>query len=88
MKPQAAKKSHRARYELFLACLQEARYAADLSQVEMARRLGQTQTFISKCERGERRLDVIDLLDFMEALGHDPNTFLIHLRSKIKKSGT
>jgi transcriptional regulator with XRE-family HTH domain len=40
-----------------------------VSQVELAERLGNTQTFVSKCERGERRLDAVELVEFAEALG-------------------
>jgi hypothetical protein len=29
-----------------------------LTQVQLARKIGETQTFVSKCERGERRIDV------------------------------
>jgi len=43
-----------------------------VSQVELAARLGNTQTFVSKCERGERRIDVVELVEFAEALGVPP----------------
>ncbi|WP_416244295.1 helix-turn-helix domain-containing protein [Azospira sp. APE16] len=35
----------------------------------MAQRLGETQSFVSKCERGERRLDVIEFRAWSRALG-------------------
>jgi transcriptional regulator with XRE-family HTH domain len=41
-------------------------------QVEVASRLRNTQTFVSKCERGERRIDVVEFVDYAEALGVDP----------------
>lgn len=40
-----------------------------MSQEEVAQRLGKTQSFIGKCERGERRLDVIELQAFCHAFG-------------------
>lgn len=40
--------------------------------VELAQRLGNTQTFVSKCERGERRIDAVELVEFAEALGVPP----------------
>ena len=49
--------------------LRKLRNEAQLSQEEVARRLGKTQSFIGKCERGERRLDVIELQAFCHALG-------------------
>jgi DNA-binding transcriptional regulator YiaG len=48
-------------YGRFLARLREARKQARLSQAEVARRLKRPQSFVSKCESGERRVDVIEL---------------------------
>lgn len=56
-------------YALFLGHLRDARKRAGLTQEELARRLGETQSFISKCERGERRIDVVELRAFCKALG-------------------
>lgn len=52
------------RYRRFLERLHQARIDAGLTQVEAARRLRKPQNFISKCERGERRVDAVELLDF------------------------
>jgi ribosome-binding protein aMBF1 (putative translation factor) len=35
----------------------------------MAARLGETQSFVSKCERGERRMDIVELREFCKAMG-------------------
>lgn len=48
----------------FLRRLRQARKDAGLTQVEVARRLGRTQSFVTKAERGERRLDVVELRAF------------------------
>ena len=56
-------------YSLFLAHLRMARKAAGLTQQELAHRLGQTQAFVSKCERGERRIDFAELRAFCHAIG-------------------
>ena len=40
-----------------------------LSQAELAKKIGRYQSFIADLERGERRLDVVEFLDFAEALG-------------------
>lgn len=71
-----AQSTHNPDYRLFLAVLRAAREGADVSQVELARRLGNTQTFVSKCERGERRLDVVELVEFAEALDISPTHLL------------
>jgi len=56
-------------YGVFLRVLRKARQDAGLSQEQLAERLGQTQTFISKCERGERRLDVVEIRCICKAIG-------------------
>lgn len=56
-------------YKIFLARLRSARMQAGLTQEDLAKRLGQTQSFVSKCERGERRLDVVELKRVCDAIG-------------------
>jgi transcriptional regulator with XRE-family HTH domain len=56
-------------YRIFLRALRAARKEAGLTQDEVAAKLGQTQSFVSKCERGERRIDVIELYHFCDAFG-------------------
>jgi transcriptional regulator with XRE-family HTH domain len=48
-------------YRAFLRLLREARRDAGLSQVDVARRFLKPQSFISKCESGERRVDFVEL---------------------------
>ena len=54
-----------------LARLRHAREEAGLTQVEVAKTLGRTQAWVSKCELGERRIDPIDLDEFAH-LYHKP----------------
>lgn len=54
------------RYQQFLERLRTARLEAHLTQKQVADRLGVPQSLISKCESGERRVDVVELLDFAE----------------------
>jgi len=56
-------------YALFLQRLREARRQAGVTQSQLADRLQQTQSFVSKCERGERRLDIVEVRAFCAALG-------------------
>lgn len=56
-------------YKLFLEVLRAVRQEAGLTQEEVAARLKETQSFVSKCERGERRLDVVELRAWCSALG-------------------
>ncbi|HEL4163750.1 helix-turn-helix domain-containing protein [Xanthomonas campestris pv. uppalii] len=68
--------THNSDYQLLLAVLKAARKRAGVSQVDLASRLGNTQTFVSKCERGERRIDAVELVEFAEALGIAPQNLL------------
>jgi transcriptional regulator with XRE-family HTH domain len=52
--------------------LVEARKAAGLTQQQVADRLKKPQSFVAKVEAGERRLDLIEFLQFTRALGADP----------------
>lgn len=61
------KSIHSARYAVFLKMLKRARQDAGMTQTDLAREVGETQTFVSKCERGERRIDVVELQTFCRA---------------------
>lgn len=59
------------RYRRLLKRLIEARTEADLSQEEVARRMGRAQQFVSRYELAARRLDIIEYVDVATALGLD-----------------
>ncbi len=63
-------------YRLFLRRLREARQAAGLTQVGVAAKLRRPQSFVSKCESGERRIDVVELQEFAELYKKDLNFFV------------
>ena len=48
-------------YKAFLKRLREHRLAKGLTQVAVAKALGKPQSFVSKIEHGERRLDPLEL---------------------------
>ena len=54
----------------------QARKSAGFTQVELAELLRRPQSFVSKYERGERKLDVIEFCEVCRALGIDPVVFL------------
>lgn len=64
------------RHQELIGFLTAVRNAAGVTQVELAERLGKPQSFVSKVERGERRLDVIEFCQVAEALGRDPAELL------------
>jgi transcriptional regulator with XRE-family HTH domain len=63
------KSIHSSHYRVFLRVLRETRQRAGPTQADLAARIGDTQSFVSKCERGERRIDVIELRVFCRAFG-------------------
>lgn len=67
------------RYGLFLTVLVQARREAGLTQSELASRLGKPQSYISKAERGERRIDVVEFVDLAHALGKEPSELIRHI---------
>ncbi len=76
----------RPEYRLFVSQLRTARKKAGLNQAELARRLDETQSFISKVERGERRLDFVELETFCTALGISLVDFAKHFVRAISAS--
>lgn len=69
------KSIHSAQYAAFLRVFRQARQRAGLTQAELAKQVRETQSFISKCERGERRIDVVELRTFCRAFGIDLRKF-------------
>ena len=53
----------------FLEVLRQARIDSGLTQTDAARLLGKPQSFIAKCEQGERRVDVVELLELCRIYG-------------------
>lgn len=73
------KSIHSKNYAILLELLRKARVQAGITQEEIAARLDETQSFISKCERGERRLDILELRAWCLALGISFTEFVIRL---------
>lgn len=73
------------RHEAMRAFLVEARKAAGLTQAEVARRLRRHQSFIATVEAGQRRIDVVELLDFAEAIGFEPERLIRRIKTARKR---
>ncbi len=56
-------------YINIISILRATRINKNITQAEMAKLLNTTQSFVSKVENRERRLDVIELLSWINALG-------------------
>jgi transcriptional regulator with XRE-family HTH domain len=60
---------HSPEYKAFLRLLIETREGAGLSQRAVAKRLEKPQSYVSKSETGERRVDVVEVIAFCRAIG-------------------
>ena len=69
--------------EELLVLLRGARERADLTQAQVAERLGRPQSFVAKVEGGERRLDVIEFIGLAKALGVRPAEIVKALESLV-----
>jgi len=68
---------HNAEYQFLLKRLREARRRAGLTQVQVARALGRHQSFVTKSELGERRIDPVDLQRFAKLYRKPLSYFLL-----------
>ena len=72
-------------YAAVLRLLKAARKKSGVTQIELAERLGQTQSFVSKVERGDRRLDIVQLRTILLEFGASLPDFVKQLESEIAK---
>lgn len=70
-----------SKHKKFLTLLRQVREEAGLRQVDVAKRLDQPQSFVSKYESGERRLDLLELEIVCEACDTDLETFVRRYRA-------
>lgn len=70
------------RHEFLVDCLISRRMEAGLTQMELARRLGQYQSFVARLESGQRRVDVVEFLQLSEVLQFDPFEILREVQAK------
>jgi transcriptional regulator with XRE-family HTH domain len=67
-------------YNRFRKLLIASRKKANLTQTELSTKLQRPQSYVSKYERAERRLDLIEFLEIAEALQIDPLDFIQEIR--------
>lgn len=75
------KSLHTPRHRQLLDLLVNARKATGLTQAAVASALGRPQSFVAKYENGERRIDVVELIDITAALGTTPANILAQIGS-------
>ena len=70
---------HRA----LMRVLIETRKETGLTQEELARKLGRPQSFVAKVETGERRLDVVEFVEWFDALQVDPTGAIASIQAAL-----
>jgi transcriptional regulator with XRE-family HTH domain len=70
------------RHKKLCELLKKYRKGAGLTQTVVAERLGKPPSYVAKYEGGDRRLDVLELIDVAAAIGFDPCKLIRALRSE------
>lgn len=65
-----------APYREMLRLLKSARKEAGITQAELALTLGKPQSYVSKFERGERSIDLVEFLQIVRAIGSDAHRII------------
>jgi HTH-type transcriptional regulator/antitoxin HipB len=76
-----SKTLHSDRHKRLAELLVEKRKLAGMTQAAVAKALGRHQPFVANLEMGDRRIDVIELLDLAQVLGFDPNEVISQLQA-------
>jgi transcriptional regulator with XRE-family HTH domain len=63
-------------YKKVIERLKKARQEVNFKQTEVAKKLGKPQSYVSKIERGERRIDIAELKELAKILKKDINYFV------------
>lgn len=77
--PGSRKTIYSPEYDRIVGLLREIREQAGLSQAELAEQLQRPRTFVTKCELGERRIDLLEWMRFCQACKVEPSEFLLRL---------
>ena len=78
------KKVYIAQRSRLVSLLREIRIEAGLTQMELAERIERDQTFVSKYESGQRRLDVLELREICQSVGITLEGFVRRLEKALK----
>lgn len=76
---------HDPKYTVFREMLCKARIEQGMLQADLANKLGKAQSFVSKYERGERRIDLPEFIELAEALNINVTDFIKKYKAELSK---
>ncbi|WP_334156619.1 helix-turn-helix domain-containing protein [Oryzomicrobium sp.] len=79
-----AKSLHSRHYAIFRELLKQARERSGMTQVQVAALLGKPQSYVSKYESGDRRLDFTEFMEVANVLSLDTQAFIQQYRDKVE----
>jgi len=85
LKKRLTKSLYSKEWEALLRLLRDLREARGWTQEQLSRKLGRSQSTVSKIETGERRLDVCQFIDYLRILEADPVAAMRRLIKVIEK---
>ena len=75
---------HSGKYQIFREMIVKIRKDADITQVQLAKELSKPQSYISKIENGERRIDLTEFIEIASILKIDTQKFIKTYQKKAK----
>lgn len=79
------KSIHTTDHKKFQRLLKQVRLGAGLRQEDLAELLGKPQSFVSKYEKGDRRLDLVELQQICVAVGISLTEFVKRFEQSLAK---
>jgi len=76
---------HRNQYQVFRELLVSEREKSGMLQIQVAEKLGKPQSFVSKYERGERRLDFTEFVEIAGILNIPIDEFVAKYLEKLNR---
>ena len=81
------KKIYNKKWKVFREVLRIERKHHYISQKSLAKKLGIEQSYISKTEIGDRRLDIIELIEYCDAMGLTLTDFVFRMEGRLLAEG-
>lgn len=80
-----AKSIYTSEREALTSLLHQLRVEAGMTQSDLAKRLRRHQSFVSKYEQGQRRLDLVEVREVCVSLGTSLSKFVIRFEAEVRR---